>query len=235
MTGLFRLLGLSLITFGVAACSGDDQRQVSSDRTDASQGVDLRGLIGIDKNPPDEFAVSTLKPLELPKDFASLPAPTPGVRSRLEADPIADARAILLGETTEQAATTPVSASESALLAAAGADNSSPDIRNVLETEQAALEAARPSYALENVFPSIRRDANQDAILAASEERVRLTEVLPQREIGSTAVATIPAASASAAAVAAPAAAAAPTVTAPAAALPEADAATAGELIFIPE
>lgn len=220
MTGLLRILGLSVVAVSVAACGGDDQRDVGDT---PGQGVDVSRFLGTTKSPPDEFAVATTKPLQLPKNFTSLPAPTPGVRSPLEADPIADARAALLGEPEPEATATTVSASEAALLSAAGSQTTDPSIRGVLDAEQAALEDARPSYALENVFPSIRRDANAGAILSPTEERARLSETLPTREIGNTTVATIPAATAPAV----------PTPTAPV--LPTTDPTADSGLIFIPE
>lgn len=230
MARLARLVGLSAIALGVAACGADDQREASatSDEFDGEEvAVNLRGLVGIDKNPPDEFAVSTVKPLELPENFAALPPPTPGVRSRLAPDPIADARKVLLGEVAPQAANARVSASESALLTSAGAGNASPEIRNVLQAEQDALDESRPTYVIDQIFPSIRRRTEQADALTASEERVRLSETLPPREIGSTATATIPSIPGSTAA--------APAVTPPAVVPPTTELATGDELIFIPE
>jgi len=104
----------------------------------------------------------------------------------LDTDPIADARTILLGAAETQPEKAPVSAAESALLASARTEEVDPNIREVLAQEQAALEASQPTYALENVFPSIRRDVNADDALQASDERQRLSEVLPTREFGGT-------------------------------------------------
>jgi len=202
MAGLARILGMSAIALVVAGCGGGE------------------------KNPPDEFAVSTVKPLVLPENFAALPTPTPGTRSPLQPDPIAEARAVLLGETDPQPANARISASESALLASTGASEADPNIRTVLQAEQDAREASRPSYALEGIFPSIRRNIDEADALTPSEERVRLSETLPPRQIGSTEISTIPSATAPAPIL--------PTGTAPAG-QPAIDPVTGGELIYIPE
>jgi len=232
MARLARILGLSAIGFGIAACSSDDRR-TDTNGTSGAQSFDFSSVVGTTKTAPDEFAVQTVKPLQLPKDFTALPPPTPGTRSPLQADPIADARQILLGEAPAQPANARVSASESALLASTNSGAADPSIRAVLEAEQTALEESQPSYALENIIPSIRRDPNAGEALTASEERERLSEVLPAREFGKTEVATIPnlAAPSTAGPNVAP-----PTVSAaPAKILPVTEPATGGELIFIPE
>ncbi|MFV0333583.1 MAG: DUF3035 domain-containing protein [Tropicimonas sp.] len=46
---------------------------------------------------PDEFSILPGKPIEMPKDFAALPAPTPGQPNRTDATPRADAVAALGG------------------------------------------------------------------------------------------------------------------------------------------
>ncbi|ARE40465.1 Pyruvate/2-oxoglutarate dehydrogenase complex, dihydrolipoamide acyltransferase (E2) component [Rhodovulum sp. P5] len=46
---------------------------------------------------PDEFSVLPNKPIEMPKDFAQLPLPTPGAPNRVDPTPEADAIAALGG------------------------------------------------------------------------------------------------------------------------------------------
>ncbi len=46
---------------------------------------------------PDEFSILPSKPIEMPKDFAALPPPTPGQANRTDATPMADAVAALGG------------------------------------------------------------------------------------------------------------------------------------------
>ena len=227
MAGLARALGISVVAFGLAACGGDDQRGSPDDKFTGNESFDFGGLIGANKSPPDEFAVTTTKPLTLPKDFAALPPPTPGTRSVLQADPIAEARAALLGETEPQPANARLSASETALLSSTGGTATDPNISAVLDAEQAALEESRPSYALEGVFPSIRRNLDEADALTPSEERVRLSETLPQRTIGSTEIATIPTTATPNATL--------PKGATPAPVLPTVDPETGGELIYIPE
>jgi len=69
MALLARTLGLSAIALGIAACSGDDDRVDANGEYDANSGINVSRFIGITKNSPDEFAVKTTKPLELPKNL----------------------------------------------------------------------------------------------------------------------------------------------------------------------
>lgn len=231
MASLARILGMSAIAFGIAACSGGDaEPESAADKYDSNQGLSLSRLVGTTKNPPDEFAVATTKPLVLPKDFAALPAPVPGKRSPLQLDPIADARAALLGVADPQPANARLSASETALLASTGAEAADSNIRDVLQAEQTARDNSRPTYVLDRILPTLRNDPAAAETLAPSEERVRLSEVLPQREIGSAEISTIPSATAPAPSL--------PTGTAVAPTtpvLPTVDPVTGGELIYIPE
>jgi len=240
MIGLARILGMSAIALGLAACGGDAQPDAGGDKvTDGSGGIDIRGIVGVTKTPPDEFAVAPTKPLQLPKDFASLPPPTPGTRSPLQPDPIAEARAVLLGETEPVAANARVSASESALLASTGTGDVDPNIRNVLDAEEAERAADRPDFLLNRIFPSSAQAYSAEDTLAPEEERVRLSEILPQRTVGGTEIATIPTGSATTPAAApttitppvSPSA-IAPALTGPPVAI---DPVTGSELIFIPE
>ena len=225
MARLVRMVGLCAIAFGVAACGGEAQPEKKTEY-DGRDGVDLAGLIGISKNPPDEFAVMTTKPLEMPDSFAALPAPTPGARSALAPDPVAEARAALLGEAAPQAANARTSVAESALLSATGTAPTT-DIRGVLEAEQAELDANGQVYALEGVFPSLRRQRETADALLPSDERVRLSELSSAPTVGSSGIATIPSTTA----------APLPVTPAPVAAVPSpaTDATLGGELIYIPE
>ncbi len=92
--------------------------------------------------PPDEFQVVTRKPLKMPGSMA-LPEPRLGERSPLEHDPHGDASAALLGGRTIPAGTgaTP---GERALLAAATANASDPEIQARLVAAETAANAGKP-------------------------------------------------------------------------------------------
>ncbi len=224
MIQLFRRSLILIAALGVAACGGDDQAE--------DAGVNLANIVGLKKNPPDEFAVIPTAPLELPKDFTALPPPNPGERSRLVSDPVSDAREALLGDSAPKAANARVSTSEAALLSASGSTAASSDIRTVLDAEQAASDDAEQQYLLDRVFPTLRtlRGADQKDLLQAEEERVRLSTLENEAGRNSSGIATIQSSTGPAAAQPV-----SPIVTPPAVSAPTIDPSTGEELIFIPE
>lgn len=94
---------------------------------------------------PDEFEVVARKPLRMPRSL-NLPVPQLGAPSPLDPTPRADAAAALLGAAP---GATPggVSAGEAALLAAANANASNPEIRTVLEEDKTRIDPNRPYEA----------------------------------------------------------------------------------------
>lgn len=225
-----RMLGFSVIAIGLTACGGKKAEEKAVEEYDEGDGFSIAKLIGSTKNPPDEFAVISTAPLEMPKDFAALPAPRPGARSALTPDPIAEARSVLLGETAPQAANARVSVSETALLSAAGT-STDPNIRSTLAVEQAQVDAGEDAYLLDRVFPSLRayRGADLKDAIKPAEERVRLSDASGAQRAPTTGIASIPSGPAGNV-VSQPVSA---TPSAPA--LPTVDPVTGGELIYIPE
>lgn len=97
---------------------------------------------------PDEFAVITRGELVLPPTLGAsvLPEPAPGAPSPRDPDPRADAVAVLTGSRTAPGApaSTSISRGEAALLAAADASASSPDIRALIAAENVEYEDSKP-------------------------------------------------------------------------------------------
>jgi hypothetical protein len=234
MTRFIRIFGITALAVSISACGGDAPEEKQADKYDADAGLNLSRLVGTTKNPPDEFAVISTAPLQMPEDFASLPAPSPGARSPLAPDPVAEARQALLGESAPQAANVRTSVSESALLSATGP--SDPNIRSVLVAEQAEIDADRTEYVLEEVFPSLRGNSEEDLrnTLQPNEERLRLSAAQPATRAAQTGVATIPGAPAPAARLPIIPPATAPASTSSVVTIPAAGS-TGEELIFIPE
>jgi hypothetical protein len=81
------------------------------------------GHSGMDRARPDEFAVARQAPLVIPPDF-SLAPPQPGAARANDVSPNAQALDALFGGRAQR------SASESATVDAAGADNADPGIRS---------------------------------------------------------------------------------------------------------
>jgi hypothetical protein len=100
-------------------------------------------MVGNQARGPDETAVSTRAPLVVPATF-DLKAPQPGAPRPQDADSAAAAQRILGGTNTVKSA--PASDGERALLAASGAQNADPKVRQ--ELRQEVRDAAkRKSYA----------------------------------------------------------------------------------------
>lgn len=87
---------------------------------------------------PDEFSILPARALEMPGDYSTLPAPTPGGSNITDPDPSADAIAALGGRPSAASAGG-VPASDAALVAAASRYGVPADIRAVVASEDAAL------------------------------------------------------------------------------------------------
>jgi hypothetical protein len=94
---------------------------------------------------PDEFAILPTKPLEMPKDFASLPDPAPGARNRVDPAPLDDV-VIALGGRPGAGGT------DGALVAAAGRGGVQSGIREQLAAEDEAFRGRNGPLLLERVF-----------------------------------------------------------------------------------
>ena len=100
---------------------------------------------------PDEFGILPAKPLELPKNLASLPEPTPGGSNLTDPTPEADAIAALGGN---PAAMTRggVPAGDGGLAGYAGRYGVSPDIRQTLASEDLEYRRNNDGRLLERLF-----------------------------------------------------------------------------------
>lgn len=93
------------------------------------------------KRAPDEFAIQTRAPLEIPQDFSQLPTPKPDAPRPQEVSATNKARAAVLGEDViaKTARDNTVSQGEAVLLQRTGAANVNPNIRNVVDKETAEI------------------------------------------------------------------------------------------------
>ena len=105
----------------------------------------VRSALGVDKRPPDEFAVVTKAPLIIPPDF-SLRPPTPGAPRPQELQPTESARLALVGEEGGPVEGAP-SAGEMALLRSAKADRVDPNIRSELNSEAGGISEKNEAFA----------------------------------------------------------------------------------------
>lgn len=111
----------------------------------------VRQAVGLGKNPPDEFQVVSHPPLAMPANY-DLPTPDPGEARPQEATTTVTAQTLLLANATAPAGATPAvdtaTDGEKALLAQAGAENSDPKIRAVVDAE-AEKDAAQGHTVME--------------------------------------------------------------------------------------
>ena len=95
---------------------------------------------------PDEFSVMPVAALELPDTF-TLPTPTPGASNRTDADPKGDAIEALGGRRASQSAGG-IPTADAALVARAGRNGVTANIRETLATEDAQFRQTRKRFSL---------------------------------------------------------------------------------------
>lgn len=125
----------------------------------AMSGCSNTGLRDLRTNSagPDEFMVMPVKPLTQPKDYAVLPAPTPGSGNLVDHNPNADAVASLGGRPSALEATG-IPASDGALVTAASRNGVSSDIRQSLAEEDAAFRKRQSRLTRIRLFRVDRYD-----------------------------------------------------------------------------
>lgn len=108
----------------------------------------LREQAGLTKSSPDEFAVTTKAPLVIPPGF-NLRPPTPGAAPLNTPDSsTAATNALFAGDTATVAANIPgnFSTGERMLLASAGLNRADPAIRQRLQSDNGAMQAADAGF-----------------------------------------------------------------------------------------
>lgn len=123
---------------------------------------------------PDAFMVISRAPLEMPTNLA-LPEPRPGEVSPLDPTPLTDAQVALLGRPVSNETAGAPSPGEQALLDAAGAASSDPDIRTTLVAENDPDRPDQP-YKAPTIFALLFGDeaAEPEDVIDASAEARRL-------------------------------------------------------------
>lgn len=101
---------------------------------------------------PDEFSVMPVKPLTQPKDYAFLPAPTPGGANLTDPNPKADAVAALGGNPGALNPNTGVPASDGALVTASSRYGVAANTRQVLAEEDAAFRKRQSRWTRLRLF-----------------------------------------------------------------------------------
>lgn len=127
-----RAIALTMTMLGLAACSTDPHLMT----LDSGQ------------RSPDEFAIVPTKPLQMPKDLAALPAPTPGGGNITDPTPQADAIAALGGNPAQLSAQG-IGAADVALVAYASRAGRDGAIRQITAQEDLAWRSRHGRRLLE--------------------------------------------------------------------------------------
>lgn len=128
------------------------------------------------KKAPDEFAVVTRAPLEMPPTVGNLPPPRPGMPRPQEKSPDIMARQSVLGDTENPAQPrTDLTQGESILLQKTGATSASPAIRATVDKETAEI-AEKESPGIDKLKKMIGQNVEPPAKVVdpvAEVERLR--------------------------------------------------------------
>lgn len=143
-------------------------------------GTKVRQQLGLVGQPPDEFLVTTRKPLEIPTSTTqqlALPQPASrGTPSRVEIDPLQQASDILIGRTTTSPNTSfrTLSATETQLLQQSKSTDETQDIRRVVDQENAKPQ--RDKYLMYRLFPGLKAPGDRINTLDPRSEAERLRQ-----------------------------------------------------------
>lgn len=170
MSRLRTAIGLGLVLLALAACGRNDPRLLN-----------LRA----DGEGPDEFGILPTRPLQVPDDLQSLPAPSPGGINRADPDPEADVAAALGGNIDR------AGAGSQGMVSYVTRFGVGRDIRDTLAAEDLEFRRRNDGRILErlaavNVYHRAYREMSLDRY--AELERMRAagirTPAAPPEEIG---------------------------------------------------
>jgi len=129
----------------------------------------VKKTLGIDRDPPDEFAVTpSIQPLDMPPDFFILPPPEPGTPRPQDVRERNAKKEKLLGSSGEKGALSP---GQKALLGMAGAEGGQDQIRHEVDTES-HIESVKGKPILEKL--GIKKTKPKGDAINPYEEAVEL-------------------------------------------------------------
>lgn len=139
----------------------------------------VREQLGLEKESPDEFAVLTRAPLEVPPSL-TLPPPQPGAPRPQELSAIKQAETTLLGGSARTKTDT-TSSAEDSLLQKAGANTADPNIRATVNQETKKLEDRNKPVAQKLLNLTTKENTTSATIVDADKE---LERIKAQKEAG---------------------------------------------------
>jgi hypothetical protein len=105
----------------------------------------VKKTLGIDRDPPDEFAVTpTMQPLDMPPDFFVLPQPDPGAPRPQDIKALEEKRNQVLGIKPQNQK---ASAGEQNILQMAGAESGQSKLRKEID-EESRIEEAKTGHSV---------------------------------------------------------------------------------------
>ncbi|MBN8531185.1 MAG: DUF3035 domain-containing protein, partial [Alphaproteobacteria bacterium] len=132
---------------------------------------DARGVLGLNKNAPDEFKVVARPPLTVPPDFTLRPPLAPGEQAPLSSGVRAQAAETILGRNPESAVSSSGGTAESAFLKKTGVDKADPQIRSRITEENTQYIEQRTTVIDELAG---RKKDLKEPVVDASKEKDRL-------------------------------------------------------------
>ncbi len=136
--------------------------------------ADLRENLGLNKQTPDEFAVLTRAPLEMPAQM-TLREPSPGVARPQEETPQEVAQNTVFGSTENHNDST-TSSAEATLLQNAGATKADPSIRQRLNKETEELKERNKTVAQKLLEVGKGSDNSSATVVDAEKEMQRILD-----------------------------------------------------------
>lgn len=127
--------------------------------------------LGLTRSAPDEFAVVKRAPLELPPDYALRP-PMPGAPRPQEQAVVEQARETVFGGDSGARKAAPANG-EAALLQEAGAAQTDPRIRNVVDRESGVVDDSKKPV-VERLFGIKAPGSKDPGVINPKEEAARL-------------------------------------------------------------
>lgn len=155
------VLSIGILGLGLNACSS------------------AKDQLGLNKTVPDEFAVVKRAPLAMPPSY-NLEPPRPGApRPQEQAPSVTAAKAVFGAETMQAKQSADQTAADAALLQKAGAEQSAPDIRRIVDSETSQVdEKSKPVVDRILGWGGVSRSADAEVIDPKEEaERLKNTSV----------------------------------------------------------
>ncbi|MDE2030355.1 MAG: DUF3035 domain-containing protein [Alphaproteobacteria bacterium] len=138
---------------------------------------DARKELGLGRSAPDEFAVVNRPPLSMPPDYTLRP-PRPGAPPLHVVNPEQSARKALLGNAASPASE---SVGEQALLKEAGVSKALPDIRAIVNREEAQRVVASP-HLVQRLMDWSDSDQKPAATVDAAAEAARIKKAQEEKK-----------------------------------------------------